>query len=294
MINRLLFQFIAVLAATVTVTGQPGTRVGFIEFVAERINAGSKSESTSISAIRSIDKLCDIENSVFAKRVFMEYGAMFAANESVKVPPFCIFDGEPTVTAFRNGLATQTLVIGAANILLQKAAADSFYKILEEAAVQQISIVPFDGSIAGGRTYFETVRLWNSRFEPALSYWTGRGAIDSATADAARLMPLAQQVEKVIEWESQGQWFGPNRRTSIFSSTAPPGTSQHLALLAIDIAPPITPAKRALLNSHGWYQTVRGDTPHFTFLGFPESELPKRGLKAILMNGTIYWVPNIE
>jgi hypothetical protein len=106
-------------------------------------------------------------------------------------------------------------------------------------------------------------------------------------------MKLDQQVEKVIEWESKRYWFGTNRRRSIFSSTAPPGTSQHISLIAMDIAPPLTPSKRALLNARGWFQTVKGDPGHFTYLGVPESDLPKRGLKAVLSDGISYWIPDL-
>jgi hypothetical protein len=64
-------------------------------------------------------------------------------------------------------------------------------------------------------------------------------------------------------------------------------------LIAIDIAPPLTPSVIAVMNSHGWYQTVKGDRSHFTYLGLTEKELPGRGLKAILFDGIMYWVPNI-
>jgi hypothetical protein len=47
------------------------------------------------------------------------------------------------------------------------------------------------------------------------------------------------------------------------------------------------------MNSNGWFQTIINDRLHFTYLGVPESELPRRGLKAVLADGTIYWVPNI-
>jgi len=156
-----------------------------------------------------------------------------------------------------------------------------------------VAIVPLDGSIAGGRTYADTVRLWNSRLDPALKYWVRRGMISAEEEDLARSMSVDKQVEQVIEWELHGFWFGTNKNASIFASTAPPGVSQHLALMALDIAPPITPEKRALMNANGWYQTVKGDVSHFTYLGVPESVLPSRGLKAVLMNGTIYWIPNI-
>ena len=97
----------------------------------------------------------------------------------------------------------------------------------------------------------------------------------------------------VLGWESAGMNFGTNLRGPIFSSTAPPGTSQHLSLLAFDVTENGDPRVREILNRHGWHQTIVRDTPHFTFLGLPGSELPGRGLKAVYNGGRMYWVPDI-
>ena len=279
------------LAVTVAVFGQPSANSVFREYVAQRI--GASSENKVESGTSQIDRICPIDASILARRVFAEYGAIFAATEKVNIPPTCIFQDEAAVSSFRSTLKIQQITIRGTNLLLQKDAADALMKVLEDAEIQGITIAPLDGSIAGGRTYYETLRIWNSRFEPALEYWSRRGVTTAEEVAAIRSMKLEQQVEKVIEWETKGYWFGTNRNGSIFSSTAPPGTSQHISLIALDVAPPVTPSKRALLNVGGWFQTVKGDPGHFTYLGVPESNLPKRGLKAILSDGTTYWVPDL-
>lgn len=275
-----------------TVSAQPNANAGFIEYVTERVNR-EVGKNTGVSGKSPITRLCPIDESLFARRAFAEYGAIFAATEKVTAPPVCIFADEAMVSAFRSSIQIRQMTIGGVNLLLQKEAADALTKVLTEADQLGISIIPLDGSIAGGRTYYETSRIWNSRFDPGLEYWTRRGVILGQDALAVRSLKLDKQVGKVIEWESKGYWFGTNRNGSIFSSTAPPGTSQHISLLALDIAPPLMPSKRALMNSSGWFQTVRGDPGHFTYMGLPESELPKRGLKAVLSDGIIYWIPNL-
>ena len=51
---------------------------------------------------------------------------------------------------------------------------------------------------------------------------------------------------------------------------------------------------RSILASHGWFQTVTSDLPHFTYLGVKESELPMLGLKQVQNSGRIFWVPDIK
>jgi hypothetical protein len=269
---------------------QPTANVGFYEYVTKRVS--TRSEKSGDSAKAEIERVCPIRGSVLARRVFAEYGAVFAATERIKIPPTCIFADEAAVSSFRSKLQIQQVAIRGTNLLLQKDAADALTQVLADAESQGITIAPLDGSIAGGRTYYETLRIWNSRFEPALKYWARCKMISEEEVTAVRSMKLDQQVEKVIEWESKGYWFGTNRSGSIFSSTAPPGTSQHISLIALDIAPPLTPSKRALLNARGWYQTVKGDPGHFTYLGLSESDLPSRGLRSIYFDGWTYWLPD--
>lgn len=280
-----------VLVSVTAGSSQSAAGLDLVDFVSQRLNTANETEGKA-GAKRSFADICAIGKSVAARRVFAEYGSIFAA-DNVELPPSCIFPDDAAVFAFQSRIARTTVNVDGAPVLLQKAAAESLVGLLAEASEMKLRVRPFDGGIAGGRTYAETVRLWKSRFEPALAYWTKRGRIPFDQGEAVRNGSTAVQIEKVIEWEAAGMWFGLSRRASIFSSTAPPGASQHLALLAFDVTPPISPAIRALFNSHGWYQTVKGDPPHFTYLGVAETELPMRGLHAVRIGDTQYWVPNL-
>jgi hypothetical protein len=250
------------IAGAVMISAQTGPNIGFFQFVENRkpnVAGQAVSESKSGSAFENI---CPAASNAAARKVLTEYGAIFSASEMVVVPPVCIFRDDAEVFAFHAALPIRTINFGSVAINLQQAAAESLRAVVDEASASGVNIRPLDGSIAGGRNYAETVRLWNSRFVPALHFWSERGSISSDEAESVVSQPFLKQVEKVIEWESRGLLFGTNRNGSIFSSVAPPGTSQHLSLLAFDIAPPITPTVIALMRSHGWYQTVRGDKPH--------------------------------
>jgi hypothetical protein len=238
--------------------------------------------------------VCPVATNSVARRVFLEYGAIFAAAEDVSVPPRCIFIDESSVKEFQLKIRSRSALIGGVAIHLQEKAIDSLIKISAEADLINVAVVPFDGAIAGRRSYADTVRIWNSRFEPALRYWTDAGRIDLVEAEQIRALPVERQVEQVMRWEAQGMLFGTNRALSIFSSTAPPGTSQHLTMLAFDIDRFPDSRLRKIFNKYGWFQTVRGDPQHFTYLGVSEDALPGRGLVTVYMGGVKYWVPRVS
>jgi hypothetical protein len=217
---------------------------------------------------------------------------MFAASDDVVVPRKCIFDSEQDVNAFQKTLKTKTSIISGVTIELQEAAMDALLDVIEE--IRPRRFTPLDGAIAGRRNYADTVRIWNSRFIPALNYWVSKGKIARSDASSALLMPVPAQVEKIVDWESRGLYFNTGRTRSIFSSVAPPGTSQHLSLLAFDIVQDNDRLIREALNRNGWFQTVVGDTPHFTYLGLPETELPKLGLRVVIRGGHKFWIPSIQ
>jgi hypothetical protein len=265
------------------------TSTNFIDAVTNRVltSGGSKAPSK-----RTFKEFCDIETSAFANRALREYGAVFVAGENIKLPDTCIFQNDEATRKFQSGLQAKSSVVGGVLITLQTAAMDSLLVVVQEATQLNIKVVPLDGSIAASRTYSDSVNIWESRFDPALRVWTARGKISADDANAVAGLPVDKRIEKVIEWESHGMLFGTGRRTSIFSSTAPPGASQHLLLLAFDVSRQPTALLIALFNSHGWFQTVKGDPQHFTYLGLLTPELPKRGLRQINYGGTTYWVPD--
>lgn len=239
----------------------------------------------------AIRKECPAGVDEVVGRVFAEYGSIFAASESVTAPPTCLFTSEEEVQKFQRTLKTKTGNIGGVTIELQTAAMDALLRAVSEAESRGLSITPLDGEIAGKRSFEDTVRIWNSRFMPALNYWTRRGKITPKSADNALKMPIPEQVVQVFEWEAKGIYFSTGKNRPIMSSVAPPGTSQHLSLLAFDIEQQVNRKVREILNRNGWYQTVVNDSPHFTYLGVPETELPKRGLRAVYRGGYKYWVP---
>ncbi|MBK9165740.1 MAG: hypothetical protein IPM21_17870 [Acidobacteria bacterium] len=240
-----------------------------------------------------LENICPIDTSIVARRVFKDYGAMFIAASEVRFPSNCVFASEEEVSAFQGTVASRTATIGGRTIELQSAAMDALDKARAAAAKRKLTITP-RGASAAKRSYADTFRIWKSRFDPALKHWTARGKIKPEDAELAAKMETTDQVAQVIEWEKDSIWFSTGFNRSIFSSVAAPGTSQHLSMLALDVAEFANKDVRAILNQHGWFQTIIDDTPHFTYLGLDESELPKRGLIAAEKEGFKFWIPNFE
>jgi hypothetical protein len=108
-----------------------------------------------------------------------------------------------------------------------------------------------------------------------------------------RALPLREQASAVLELESGGIFFSKDFKKSILQSVAAPGASQHLAMLAFDVAEYGDARVQRLLARHGWFQTVLSDLPHFTYLGLEERELPARGLRRVETAGQTFWVPDM-
>ena len=104
---------------------------------------------------------------------------------------------------------------------------------------------------------------------------------------------MSEQVRAVLELEEDGIFFSKDLSKSVLYSIAAPGTSQHVAMLAFDVIEFHNARVREIMSEHGWFQTVLSDLPHFTFLGFSESELPERGLKRMEVSGQTFWIPNV-
>src|SRR5581483_1467361 len=97
-----------------------------------------------------------------------------------------------------------------------------------------LDITPRDGAEAARRSYADTVRLWNSRFLPALDHWTKAGRLKIGDADRLRALPVHEQVPEVLELERDGIFFSKDLSKSVLYSIAAPSTSQHIAMLAFD------------------------------------------------------------
>jgi hypothetical protein len=208
-------------------------------------------------------------------------------------PPVCIFTTEAQVEKFHNEAGFKTEYMSYDDVELQPEAMKHLLKAREEAQKEGLDITPRDGAEAGRRNYEDSVRLWNSRFEPALDYWRGQGRLTPEQVERLKSLPLSQQIAEVLELEKTGIYFSKDLSKSILYSIAAPGTSQHIAMLAFDVNEFENPRIREIMGKHGWFQTVLSDLPHFTFLGLKEKDLPKHGLRSVEVNGQVFWIPNV-
>lgn len=227
------------------------------------------------------------------RRIVAEYGAVFVAQD-VKAPPRCLFASDDETQAFQTqpDLAT-TVTLRGVRVTLQNQALQLFGQAYNEGLRTGVKITP-RGPDAAQRSFSKTAELWRSRLLPALAHWTQRGKISAEEAARIRNLPLREQVAAVLELEAQGFYFSKDLTKSILYSVAAPGSSQHIALLALDVAEFESPRVRALLAKYGWYQTVKSDLPHFTFIGVPETQLPQLGLRLEVVNGHRFWLPDVK
>jgi hypothetical protein len=124
-------------------------------------------------------------------------------------------------------------------------------------------------------------------------HWVEKERITQEQADAIRELPPFKQVPEVFALEEQGIFFAKDLSKSIIYSVAPPGASQHLSLLAFDVAEFDNARVREILADNYWYQTVTSDLPHFTFLGVAESELADLGLRLVENSSRRFWLPDV-
>lgn len=230
-------------------------------------------------------------SSVVEKRILEEYGAVFLTKATP--PTKIMFTSEEEVDAFQEMAGSTIAEIGGTTIELQPEAMKALQKAVAEAKQMDLKITPRDGAEAAKRSYRKTLALWNSRVEPALEHWKSRGSLTDETISNLKSLPINQQVSEVLELEKQEIYFNTFFNNSILYSVAAPGTSQHLAMLAFDVNEFENEKVRDILAKHGWFRTVQNDEPHFTYLGYEESDLPGLGLKKVLRKGSAFWIPNI-
>lgn len=224
-------------------------------------------------------------------RLLTEYGALFAAR-GVDVPDVVIFRDAAGVEAFQSSAPTGVATVGGIRIELQRPAMQALQGAVEEAAALGLTITP-RGEDAARRSYADTVALWKSRVEPALDHWTAEGAITAEDAERIRALAPYEQVDEVFALDERGIFFSKDLSKPIIYSVAPPGASQHLAMLALDVAEFDDVRVREILARHDWYQTVISDLPHFTYLGASEENLTHRGLKKVTNADRAFWVPDL-
>lgn len=230
------------------------------------------------------------------QRLFAEYGAIFATR--AVPPPRIIFESEDEVARFQDSLDVSRARLGQCEIELQSAAMRELLAAAEESAALGLSITP-RGEDAGRRSFAETLALWRRNVTRGLEHWVQMGRISRELARQIATMEPLEQVAAILELEERrGLYFGTYFDKTILSSVAAPGSSQHLSMLAFDVAEYADEAIERVLARHGWHRTVVGDLPHFTFLGYQESELEALGLRRVDRDfgGRRYsfWVPDLS
>jgi len=249
-------------------------------------------EKTLAARQLTLAEVCPREDPV-ARRVLEDYGAVFVAAEGVVHPPVCVFGGEADAAAYQNMVKFRSAVVGRSRIELQPAAMEALLAAREEALQEKLDITPRGGAEAARRTYTDTVRLWDTRFLPALAYWSKRGRLSGDEVARLKRLPLKQQVVEVLELEKKGIFFSKDFSKSILYSIAAPGTSQHMTGLALDVSQYGNARVRQILERHGWFQTVKSDLPHFTYLGVGAADLPALGLRPVRYGSQTFWIPDV-
>ena len=226
------------------------------------------------------------------QKLLKEYGAIFVAGGGAIPPKKIVFKNEEDVFNWQINVPQSTENIGGIEITLQTPAMKALKKAVEEAAQSNLKITP-RGIDAAKRNYSGTIQLWASRVNPGLIHWVERGKLTEAEASKIRELPPFEQVSEIFKLEEQSIFFAKDLSKSIIYSVAPPGTSQHILMLALDVSEHDNQKIREILAKHSWFQTVISDLPHFTFLGVPENQLSDLGLKKINDGGRIFWIPDI-
>ncbi len=241
----------------------------------------------------TLNKICPIETDPTARRIFKEYGAIFVS-VGTALPSKCILTSDAEGIDYQMRSRPQTETVNGVKITLQKAAMDALLKANEEARKKNLRITPRGGSLAASRSFNDTVRLWNSRFLPGLNFWVGKRKISKAEAGAVKASGIREQVAQVLEWENSSWFFSKDLSKSILYSVAAPGASQHNFMLALDVEQFSNKEVRRILAENGWFQTVKSDLPHFTYLGVKETELKKLGLVEVPLGAQKFWIPNVD
>jgi hypothetical protein len=241
---------------------------------------------------KSLSNDFDVPTDSVSEKMLGEYGAFFIAGNGAISPNKVVFENEREVSDWQKNVKSSKAIIAGFEIELQTAAMKALKKAIKEAKENNLTITP-RGADSARRSYAETVELWASRVIPALLHWVEKGKITESQAEKIRTLSPFEQVPEIFKLEAKGIFFSKDLSKSIIYSVAPPGTSQHLSMLALDVKEHADAEVRKILERHDWFQTVISDLPHFTFLGIPEKELEKLGLKKIIDDGRDFWIPDL-
>lgn len=227
-----------------------------------------------------------------AEKMFGEYGALFVAGNDAISPNKVVFENEGEVSGWQKTVKSSKATVAGFKVELQAPAMKALKKAIKEVEENNLTITP-RGADAARRNYAQTVELWASRVNPALVHWLEKGRLTESQAAKIRALTPFEQVPEIFKLEAKGIFFSKDLTKSIIYSVAPPGTSQHLSMLALDIKEHANAEVRKILARHNWFQTVISDLPHFTYLGIAENELETRGLKKVIDEGRDFWIPDL-
>ncbi|GEM_PF-1105377 len=247
--------------------------------------SSSRFIDVALSKGRDINQLCSPGDTV-NRAVLSAYGAIYVADVAVKVPPNCT----PTrseLEAFYRTVQFENDNFDGVAVSFQKAALDAFRKIRAEAAAQGLTVTP-NGTRASLRDYDGTVEIWQRNLSIGIN--SARG-ISGAEMRQLRSSNVRESIDAVLKVEARGTLLGSGGGKSILQIAAPPGTSQHISGLSIDIAEHESSQVRAIMAKHGFFQTIANDFTHFTYLG--ESSTTSLGLVAVTIDGRVFFVPKL-
>ena len=237
------------------------------------------------------------DNDDLAWLMLAQYGAIYVAQNGVGRPAVVRFHSQDEVSQWQSTLSIERLDYGEEKygnyVELQTGAMKAFLAARAEIEEMGLSLTP-RGKDAGRRSFDDSVSLWKSRVEPGLDHWVLLKRLPKAEAERIRALPATDQVLEILKLEAQGIFFSKDYTKTILASVAPPGASQHIALLALDLFEYENYDVRLKLAKHGWYQTIPTDLPHFTYLGVKEGKLPNLGLKRIISEQRAFWVPDVK
>lgn len=253
------------------------TATGFRENLVQKLSK----QGYKLSEV--VDESSDVE-----RRLLNEYGAVFLTKA---IPPSkMMFTSDSEVDAFQTKTGYSRVELNGITVELQSDAAKALTAAYNEAKQKGMNITPADPVDSARRSYSHTKKLWDGRFDKACAHWKGKGKLTAEKISALKAEPIKQQVAEVLQLETQGIYFSTAFDKSILYSVAAPGTSQHLSMLAFDAKEYGNEGVRKIMAKYGWFRTVQSDAPHFTYLGYSESELPSLGLKKVSGG---FWIPDV-
>lgn len=229
-------------------------------------------------------------------RLLREYGAIFLTRATP--PPVVIFKDSEEVEAFQSSLSIASSVLGEHCVELQSMAMESLLAAAEEVK-KRGGTLSARAADSGRRSYQDTVTLWTRNVTCGLEQWQSEGCISPEQAEQIMKLAPAKQVAVILDLEDREQfYFGTFFDKSILYSVAAPGASQHLAMLAFDVAEFEDQVVERVLAEQGWHRTVVSDVPHFTYLGYGADELPALGLRQARWpykgRDYLFWVPALD